>query len=225
MAVGKAALGEVEDITRAILVLRGRRVLLDAELAVLYGVTTRRLNEQVRRNRKRFPDDFLFELTTEEFANLKSRFATSSWGGRRKRPLAFTEHGAIQAATILNSPRAVEMSVYVVRAFVELREVLSESSLGASNSLSHAWIANSRSMTKPSPRSSRQSANSCGHETRRAAASVSPPSCPTIASNHSVDLALVLEKPVGENDHGDGFAGFAIFLGHMRITRSRVRLL
>jgi hypothetical protein len=125
MAVGKAALGKVEDITQAILVLRGRRVLLDAELAVLYGVTTRRLNEQVRRNRKRFPDDFLFELTTEEFVNLKSRFATSSWGGRRKRPLAFTEHGAIQAATILNSPRAVEMSVYVVRAFVKLREVLS----------------------------------------------------------------------------------------------------
>ena len=125
MAVGKAALGKVEDITRAILVLRGRRVLFDAELAVLYGVTTRRLNEQVRRNRKRFPDDFLFELTTEEFANLKSHFATSSWGGRRKRPLAFTEHGAIQAATILNSPRAVEMSVYVVRAFVKLREVLS----------------------------------------------------------------------------------------------------
>ena len=125
MAVGKAALGKIEDITRAILVLRGRRVLLDAELALLYGVTTRRLNEQVRRNRKRFPDDFLFELTTEEFANLKSRFATSSWGGRRKRPIAFTEHGAIQAATILNSPRAVEMSVYVVRAFVKLREVLS----------------------------------------------------------------------------------------------------
>jgi ORF6N domain len=125
MAVAKAALGKVEDITRAILVLRGRRVLLDAELAVLYGVTTRRLNEQVRRNRKRFPNDFLFELTTEEFANLKSRFATSSWGGRRKRPLAFTEHRAIQAATILNSPRAVEMSVYVVRAFVKLREVLS----------------------------------------------------------------------------------------------------
>ena len=125
MAVGKAALGKVEDITRAILVLRGRRVLLDAELAGLYGVTTRRLNEQVRRNRKRFPVDFLLELTTEEFANLKSRFATSSWGGRRKRPLAFTEHGAIQAATILNSPRAVEMSVYVVRAFVKLREVLS----------------------------------------------------------------------------------------------------
>jgi ORF6N domain len=105
MAVGRTALGKLEDITRAIPVLRGRRVHLDAELAVLYGATMRRLNEQERRNRKRFPDDFLFELTTEEFANLKSRFATSSWGGRLKRPLAFTEHGAIQAATILNSGR------------------------------------------------------------------------------------------------------------------------
>jgi hypothetical protein len=123
MAVRKTDLVNVEDISRAILALRERRVLLDAELAVLYGVTTRRLNEQVRRNRKRFPEDFLFELTTEEFANLKSHFATSSWGGRRKLPLAFTEHGAIQAATILNSPRAVEISVYVVRAFVTLREV------------------------------------------------------------------------------------------------------
>jgi ORF6N domain-containing protein len=85
---------------------------------------SRRLNEHVRRNRKRFPKDFLFELTAEEFANLKSQFATSSWGGRRKLPLAFTEHGAIQAATILNSPRAVEMSVCVVRAFLKLREVL-----------------------------------------------------------------------------------------------------
>jgi len=114
----------VEHIARSILVLRGQKVLLDAELAALYGVTTRRLNEQVRRNRRRFPEDFLFELTTEEFANLKSHFATSSWGGRRKLPLAFTEHGAIQAATILNSPHAVEMSVYVVRAFVKLRELL-----------------------------------------------------------------------------------------------------
>jgi hypothetical protein len=115
----------VESISRAILVLRGHKVLLDAELAELYGVTTRRLNEQVRRNRNRFPADFLFELTAEEFTNLKSHSATSSWGGRRKLPFAFTEHGAIQAATILNSPRAVEMSVYVVRAFVKLRELLS----------------------------------------------------------------------------------------------------
>jgi hypothetical protein len=78
MAVRETTLATVEDISRTILVLRGRRVLLDVELAVLYGVTTRRLNEQVRRNRKRFPDDFLFELTAEEFANLKSQFATSS---------------------------------------------------------------------------------------------------------------------------------------------------
>jgi hypothetical protein len=114
----------LERITQSILLLRGQKVLLDAELATLYGVTTRRLNEQVRRNRKRFPADFLYELSAEELANLKSHFATSSWGGRRKPPLAFTEHGAIMTATILNSPRAVEMSVYVVRAFVKLREVM-----------------------------------------------------------------------------------------------------
>ena len=87
-------------------------------------MTTRRLNEQVRRNRARFPEDFLLELTADEVANLKSHFATSRWGGRRKLPLAFTEHGAIMAATILSSPRAVQMTVYVVRAFIRFREVL-----------------------------------------------------------------------------------------------------
>jgi hypothetical protein len=110
-------------ITESIVVVRGQRVLLDEELASLYGVTTRRLNEQVRRNRNRFPADFLIELTEPEFKNLKSQFATSSWGGRRKLPFAFTEHGAIQVATILNSPRAIEMSVYVVRAFLKFREL------------------------------------------------------------------------------------------------------
>jgi hypothetical protein len=125
MVARKTNSPSVEQITQSILVLRGQRVLFDADLAALFGVTTRRLNEQVRRNCARFPDDFLFELTVEEFTNLKSHFATSSWGGRRKLPLAFTEHGAIQAATILNSPRAVEISVYVVRAFVKLRELLS----------------------------------------------------------------------------------------------------
>jgi hypothetical protein len=116
----------VEHITRSILVLRGHKVLLDAELAALYGVTTARLNQQVRRNRKRFPADFLFELTAEEFTVLMLQNATSKRGrgGRRKLPLAFTEHGAIMAATILNSPRAVEMTVYVVRAFLKLRELL-----------------------------------------------------------------------------------------------------
>ncbi len=111
----------VEAIADRIITLRGERVLLDADLAVLYGVETRRLNEQVQRNRQRFPADFIFQLTPEEFAILKSQFATSSWGGRRKLPYAFTEHGAIQAATVLNSRRAVEVSVYVVRAFVQLR--------------------------------------------------------------------------------------------------------
>ncbi len=96
-----------ERIANRNLVVRDQKVMLDSDLAELYGVETRRLNEQVRRNADRFPTDFMFELTAEEFANLKSQFATSSWGGRRKLPLAFTEHGAIMAATVLNSSRAV----------------------------------------------------------------------------------------------------------------------
>jgi hypothetical protein len=119
----------VEHITQSILVLRGHRVLLDTELASLYGVSTKRFNEQVRRNRERFPEDFMFQLTAEEHAALRSQIATSNSapgrGGRRYLPHAFTEHGAIMAATILNSARAMEMGVYVVRAFVKLRELLS----------------------------------------------------------------------------------------------------
>ena len=114
-------------IAQRILVLRGQRVLLDADLAILYGVTPKRLNEQVKRNRAKFPEDFTFQLTTPEFHSLRSQIATLDRGRGRHRkyaPLAFTEHGAIMAATVLNSPRAVEMSVYVVRAFVKLREVL-----------------------------------------------------------------------------------------------------
>ena len=114
----------VEAIAGRIVTLRGERVLLDADLAALYGVETRRLNEQVRRNRQRFPADFIFRLTREELENLISQIATSRWGGRRKLPYAFTEHGAIQAATILSTRRAVEVSVYVVRAFVQLRGVM-----------------------------------------------------------------------------------------------------
>lgn len=113
-----------EALAGRIVVIRGQRVLLDADLAALYEVETRRLNEQIKRNMGRFPVDFMFQLTAQEFENLKSQFATSSWGGRRKLPLAFTEHGAIMAASVLNSDRAVEMSVYVVRAFVQLRAVL-----------------------------------------------------------------------------------------------------
>jgi hypothetical protein len=122
------ALVPTEDITRSILVLRGHRALLDSELAALYGVTTKRLNEQVKRNADRFPADFIFRLTrTETEALNRSQNATGSQKHRdpRSSPYAFTEHGAIMAAMVLNSPRAVEMSVYVVRAFVQLRELLS----------------------------------------------------------------------------------------------------
>lgn len=123
-AMTKAALSP-HTLGGRILQIRGQRVLLDADLAELYDVDTKRLNEQVKRNADRFPADFMFQLTQEEFADLKSQFATSSWGGRRKLPFAFTEHGAIMAASVLNSRRAVETSVYVVRAFVQLRELLS----------------------------------------------------------------------------------------------------
>ena len=121
----KKLITSVEQIESRIFLIRGQKVMLDADLAELYGVETRRLNEQVSRNSERFPEDFMFQLTDEEFANLKSQFATSSWGGRRKLPYAFTEHGAIMSASVLNSPRAVEASVQVVRAFVRLRQMLS----------------------------------------------------------------------------------------------------
>jgi hypothetical protein len=117
----------VEAIAQCILVLRGKRVILDSDLARLYGVTTARLNQQVRRNLQRFPQDFAFQLSKDDFDNLMLHFATSSsgHGGRRKLPFAFTEHGALMAATVLNSPLAVQVSVFVVRAFVQLRELLS----------------------------------------------------------------------------------------------------
>jgi hypothetical protein len=108
-----------------ILIVRGQRVMLDTDLAELYEVETKAFNQAVKRNLQRFPGDFMFRLTAEEFANLRSQFVTSSWGGRRYPPLVFTEHGAIMAAAVLNSDRAVEMSVYVVRAFVQLRDLLS----------------------------------------------------------------------------------------------------
>lgn len=132
MRLPKSSQGSMPPVLRIesrILAIRGQKVLLDADLADLYGVETRRLNEQVRRNLERFPADFMFQLDDAEYAALMSQFATSKpgRGGRRKLPLAFTEHGAIMAATVLNSPRAVEVSVYVVRAFVRLREALGSS--------------------------------------------------------------------------------------------------
>jgi hypothetical protein len=109
-----------------ILFLRHQRVILDIDIAQLYGVSVKRLNEQVKRNRERFPSDFMFQLSEKEHGALRSQIATSkkSRGGRRYTPYAFTEHGAIMAATVLNSERAVHMSVFVVRAFVRLREML-----------------------------------------------------------------------------------------------------
>ena len=125
-----------------ILTIRDQKVVLDVDLARIYGVTTKRLNEQLRRNRKRFPDDFAFQLTADEFESLRSQVATLDKGTsgselkrsqtatlkpgrgqhRKYRPWAFTEHGALQAANILRSERAIAMSVYVIRAFIELRE-------------------------------------------------------------------------------------------------------
>lgn len=115
-------------IEQRILLIRGQKVMIDTDLAELYDVATKRLNEQVRRNPQRFPPDFVFRLTTEEYAALRSHFATSNKptgrGGRRYLPYAFTEHGAIMAANVLSSERAIEVSVYVVRAFVRLREMI-----------------------------------------------------------------------------------------------------
>jgi len=99
--------------------------MLDRDLAELYEVPTKRLNEQVRRNLARFPKDFMFALTKTEAKNLKSQFATSSWGGSRTAPLAFTEHGVAMLSSVLNSDRAVKTSIAVIRAFVRLREMLS----------------------------------------------------------------------------------------------------
>src|SRR5205809_8074483 len=125
---------KIANIESAIYLLRGQRVMLDSDLAAIYGVATRQLNQQLKRNRSRFPDDFAFQLTTEEFRNLKSQIATSSLmsqfvtssghGGRRKLPWAFTEHGALMLASVLNSEVAVQASVRVVRAFVKLREMV-----------------------------------------------------------------------------------------------------
>jgi hypothetical protein len=119
------------NIVQRIFYLRGQKVMLDSDLAELYGVTTMRLNEQVKRNPKRFPTDFMFQLSEDDWKNLISQNAISSslpvqkkWGGRRKLPFVFTEHGTIMLAAVLNSERAVFASIYVVRAFVKLREFL-----------------------------------------------------------------------------------------------------
>jgi phage regulator Rha-like protein len=125
--MGKDVTDPLAEVAGRIFVVRGQRVMLDADLAQLYGVSTKAFNQAVRRNRARFPGDFLIDLTNQEVASLRSQFVTLKPGRgehRKYRQLAFTEHGAIMAATILNSTRAEQMSVYVVRAFVKMRESL-----------------------------------------------------------------------------------------------------
>ncbi len=117
-----------ERIEHAILVIRGQKVLLDRDLAELYGVATRVLNQAVSRNRKRFPEDFMFQLSGEEFENWRSQFVISNSAvkmGLRHRPYAFTEEGVAMLSTVLNSERAIEVNIAIMRAFVRLREIMS----------------------------------------------------------------------------------------------------
>jgi phage regulator Rha-like protein len=116
----------VESIADKIYFIRGQRVMLDSDLAEVYSVTTRRLNEQVKRNIERFPEDFMFQLTEQEFESLRSQIATSNKqrGGRRYFPYVFTEHGAVMLASVLKSQIAIEASIQVVRAFIQMRTVL-----------------------------------------------------------------------------------------------------
>jgi len=183
----------VERIEPRILLIRGQRAILDADLAELYGTITKRLNEQVKRNQGRFPADFMFQLTAEEAeamrsqivtesgpplamrsqiatANLRSQIATSSsarHGGRRYLPNAFTEHGALMAASVLNTPRAMEVSVYVIRAFVRLRDLLSthkelthklaelEQKVSSHDEAIQSLVAAIRRLMQPAPTASR----------------------------------------------------------------------
>ena len=115
-----------ESIERRILLIRGQKVMLGADLAELYGVTVGRLNEAVKRNGKRFPCDFMFQLSLQELRNLKSQIAISSsrWGGRRHQPYAFTEQGVAMLSSVLNSERAVQVNIEIMRAFVRLRALI-----------------------------------------------------------------------------------------------------
>jgi DnaJ-domain-containing protein 1 len=111
-------------IVNKIFLIRGQRVMLDEDLAEMYGVETRRLNEQVKRNKERFPKDFMFQITEREFENLKSQNATSSWGGRRTLPFAFTEYGVLMLSSVLNSPTAIKVNIRIMRVYAKLREML-----------------------------------------------------------------------------------------------------
>ena len=124
--MSRAALATVRRVDSRILYLRDQKIILDADLAELYGVEVRHLNQQVKRNSKRFPVEFMFQLSNKELKLLRSQFVISNngRGGRRYLPYAFTEHGVIMAATVLSSERAIEMSIFIVRAFVRMRQAL-----------------------------------------------------------------------------------------------------
>ena len=113
-----------ECIERRIFVIRGQKVMLDRDLSELYGILTKNLNKSVSRNIERFPEDFMFQLTKDEFKNLKFHFGTSSWGGTRKMPRVFTEHGILMLSSVINSKRAVQVNIAIMRAFVRLKQVL-----------------------------------------------------------------------------------------------------
>jgi len=115
---------KVEDITNRIYTLRGVHVMLDEDLAKLYEVETKALNQAVKRNKERFPDEFMFQLTEEEYENLRSQFVTSSWGGTRYLPMAFTEQGVAMLSSVLNSKRAIQVNIQIMRAFTQLRQML-----------------------------------------------------------------------------------------------------
>jgi hypothetical protein len=125
--VAEQSVVTTECIEQAILVLRGQKVMLDADLAAMYGVETKVLVRAIRRNEERFPPDFMFQLSQQEFDNLRCRSGTSSaWGGRRYLPYAFTEQGVAMLSTVLRSARAVQVNIEIMRAFVRLRKMLAE---------------------------------------------------------------------------------------------------
>ena len=111
-------------VMNKIFFIRNQKVMLDRDLATLYGVETKRLNEQVKRNLTRFPKDFMFQLNEIEFQNLKSQFATSSWGGIRKLPYVFTEHGVLMLSSVLNSEKAIQTNIQIMRIFTKIRQML-----------------------------------------------------------------------------------------------------
>ena len=111
-------------VMEKIYLIRGQKVMIDSDLSALYQVETKRLNEQVSRNRERFPEDFMFQLTIDEFENLKSQIATSSWGGKRKLPSAFTEQGVAMLSSVLNSSTAIRVNIQIIRVFTKMRALL-----------------------------------------------------------------------------------------------------